>query len=106
GPAVRTTSECAGAPLFHCLQPGLAGRRVLALFAGSGALGFEAASRGAAEVVLVERDGQLAASRRESAQRLYAGQVRGECAEALRWLARVPDRAFELGFLDPPFGPE
>jgi len=103
-PGLRPTSDRARETLFNWLQQELAGRRVLDLFAGSGALGFEAASRGAAEVLLVERDAQLAASLRDSAQRLHAGQVQVECADALAWLARSPDRAFDLVFLDPPFG--
>jgi 16S rRNA (guanine966-N2)-methyltransferase len=103
-PGLRPTSDRARETLFNWLQHEVAGRRVLDLFAGSGALGFEAASRGAAEVLLVERDAQLAASLRESAQRLHADQVEVECADALAWLARPPDRAFDLVFLDPPFG--
>jgi 16S rRNA (guanine966-N2)-methyltransferase len=103
-PGLRPTSDRARETLFNWLQQEVAGRNVLDLFAGSGALGFEAASRGAGDVVLVERDAQLAASLRDSAQRLQAGQVRVECADALAWLARSPDRAFDLVFLDPPFG--
>jgi 16S rRNA (guanine966-N2)-methyltransferase len=102
-PGLRPTSDRARETLFNWLQREVAGRRVLDLFAGSGALGFEAASRGAAEVQLVERDAQLASSLRESAQRLHADAVRVDCADALAWLARRPDRAFELVFLDPPF---
>jgi 16S rRNA (guanine966-N2)-methyltransferase len=103
-PGLRPTSDRARETLFNWLQQEVAGRRVLDLFAGSGALGFEAASRGAAEVLLVERDAQLAASLRDSAQRLHAGQVQVECADALAWLGRSPDRGFDLVFLDPPFG--
>jgi len=84
-PGLRPTSDRARETLFNWLQQELAGRRVLDLFAGSGALGFEAASRGAAEVVLVERDAQLAASLRDSAQRLRAGQVQVDCADALAY---------------------
>ena len=102
-PGLRPTSDRARETLFNWLQQEVAGRRVLDLFAGSGALGFEAASRGAAEVQLVERDAQLASSLRESALRLHAAAVRVDCAEALSWLARKPDRAFDLVFLDPPF---
>ena len=102
-PGLRPTSDRARETLFNWLQQELAGRRVLDLFAGSGALGFEAASRGAGEVLLVEKDAQLAASLRDSAQRLHARVVGVECADALAWLGRAPDCAFDLVFLDPPF---
>jgi 16S rRNA (guanine966-N2)-methyltransferase len=102
-PGLRPSGDRARETLFNWLQHELAGKRVLDLFAGSGALGFEAASRGAAEVVLLERDGLLAQSLRESAQRLKAGAVRVEYADALTWLARPPETRFDLAFLDPPF---
>jgi 16S rRNA (guanine966-N2)-methyltransferase len=100
---LRPTADRARETLFNWLQGEVAGRRVLDLFAGSGALGFEAASRGAASVLLVERDAQLAASLRASASRLHADAVSVECADALAWLARAPELRFELAFLDPPF---
>ena len=102
-PGLRPTSDRARETLFNWLQGEIAGKRALDLFAGSGALGFEAASRGAVEVVLVEKDAQLAASLRDTAQRLKAQAVRVECADALAWLGRAPELAFELAFLDPPF---
>ena len=102
-PGLRPTSDRARETLFNWLQGEIAGRRVLDLFAGSGALGFEAASRGAAEVQLVERDARVAASLRDTAQRLHAQAVQVEGTDALAWLAREPDRRFELVFLDPPF---
>lgn len=92
--------------LFNWLQSVIPGARCLDLFAGSGALGFEAASRGAAEVVMIERDRELARSLSATAQRLRAGNVRVHEADALRWLALPPDSAasrFDLVFLDPPF---
>jgi len=100
---LRPTGDRARETLFNWLQGEVAGRRVLDLFAGSGALGFEAASRGAASVLLVERDAQLAASLRDSASRLHAEAISVECADALAWLARAPEPRFELAFLDPPF---
>jgi 16S rRNA (guanine966-N2)-methyltransferase len=99
---LRPTSDRVRETLFNWLQQEVAGRRVLDLFAGSGALGFEAASRGAREVVLVERDPGLAASLREQAHRLRAGNVRVDCAEALAWLGQEAS-AFDLVFVDPPF---
>jgi len=100
---LRPTGDRARETLFNWLQDSPAGARVLDLFAGTGALGFEAASRGAAEVVLVERDAELAQGLRESAGRLKADMVRVEASEALAWLRRTPDRRFGLVFLDPPF---
>ena len=102
-PGLRPSGDRARETLFNWLQHEVAGKRVLDLFAGSGALGFEAVSRGAAEVVLLERDGLLAQSLRDSAKRLKVELVRVECADALTWLARAPDSQFELVFMDPPF---
>jgi 16S rRNA (guanine966-N2)-methyltransferase len=89
--------------LFNWLAPMLPGARVVDLFAGTGALGFEAASRGAAHVQLLERDPSLAAALRASADRLHADAVQVECADALAWLARPAGSAYDLAFLDPPF---
>ena len=102
-PGLRPTSDRVRETLFNWLQPALRGARVLDLFAGTGALGFEAASRGAGEVVLVERDPGLAAGLREQAARLKVGNLRVEAADALAWLGRAPGQAFDLAFLDPPF---
>jgi 16S rRNA (guanine(966)-N(2))-methyltransferase RsmD len=102
-PGLRPTPERVRQTLFDWLGQDLAGWRVLDAFAGSGALGFEAASRGAAEVVLVERDAAVAAALRESVQRLGAAQVRVVGADALAWLARAAPQGFDLILLDPPF---
>ena len=101
-PGLRPTADRVRETLFNWLQPSLRGARVLDLFAGTGALGFEAASRGAAEVVLVERDPGLAAGLREQATRLKVG-LRVENADALAWLGRPSGARFDLVFLDPPF---
>ncbi|MFN3902860.1 16S rRNA (guanine(966)-N(2))-methyltransferase RsmD [Rehaibacterium terrae] len=102
-PGLRPTADRVRETLFNWLQPVLPGARVLDLFAGTGALGFEAGSRGAAEVVMVERDPELAASLRGTAARLKAGNVTVECADALAWLRRPSPARFDLVFLDPPF---
>jgi 16S rRNA (guanine966-N2)-methyltransferase len=102
-PGLRPTSDRARETLFNWLQQQVAGRRVLDLFAGTGALGFEAASRGAAEVTLVERDPALAQGLRETAARLKAANVGVECADALEWLGRPVDRRYDLAFVDPPY---
>lgn len=102
-PGLRPTSERVRETLFNWLQPWMHGARVLDLFAGTGALGFEAASRGAAEVLLVERDPDLARSLREQATRLKVDQVKVLAEDGLAWLGRSPAQVFDLVFLDPPF---
>jgi 16S rRNA (guanine966-N2)-methyltransferase len=102
-PGLRPTGDRARETLFNWLQDEVAGREVLDAFAGSGALGFEAASRGAARVLLLEREPRLAASLRESAARLHAAAVSVECVDALAWLGRPAQPRFDLVFLDPPF---
>ncbi len=102
-PGLRPSSDRVRETLFNWLQGHVAGARCLDLFAGSGALGFEAASRGAAQVTMIERDAAALAALRASAGRLGAGGVEIVAADALAWLARAPDRAFDVAFLDPPF---
>ena len=102
-PGLRPTPDRVRETLFNWLGQDLTGWRCLDAFAGSGALGFVAASRGAAEVVLLERDRHVAASLAESARRLGATALRVECAEAIAWMARSAPGAFDLVFIDPPF---
>lgn len=102
-PGLRPTSDRVRETVFNWLQHEVAGRRVLDAFAGTGALGFEAASRGAAEVVLLERDAAAAMSLRASADRLGAATVHVHHDDALAWLRRSPAQRFDLVFLDPPF---
>jgi 16S rRNA (guanine966-N2)-methyltransferase len=103
-PGLRPTSDRARETLFNWLQPVLPGARVLDLFAGSGALGLEALSRGAAEALLVERDPRLAASLDQTIQRLQAdAQARAIRADAIAFLRAPLHGRFDLVFLDPPF---
>ncbi len=102
-PGLRPTPDRVRETVFNWLGQDLTGWRCLDAFAGSGALGFEAASRGAAEVVLLEQDLALVRSLEASRQRLGATQLRVECADALAWMARCPPARFDLVFLDPPF---
>jgi 16S rRNA (guanine(966)-N(2))-methyltransferase RsmD len=102
-PGLRPTPDRVRETLFNWLGQDLSGWRCLDAFAGSGALGFEAASRGAASVVLLERDRRLAAVLVQARQRLNGESLRIETVDALAWMARCPADAFELVFLDPPF---
>lgn len=102
-PGLRPTPDRVRETLFNWLGQDLSGWRCLDAFAGSGALGFEAASRGAAEVLLLERDNELVRSLRASQQRLKAQTLRIESADALAWMRRAAPASFELVMLDPPF---
>ncbi len=103
-PGLRPTPARVRETLFNWLGPDLAGWRCLDAFAGTGALGFEAASRGAAEVLLLERDPVLCALLMRSRERLGgAERLRVEQANAFEWMARCGPARFELVLLDPPF---
>ena len=101
---VRPTGDRVRETLFNWLAPELAGARCLDLFAGSGALGLEALSRGAESAVLVEQDGRVAEALRHNRAELGADAARIEVADALAYLERAPAGPFDIVFLDPPFG--
>ena len=105
-PGLRPTPDRVRETLFNWLGADLGGWRCLDAFAGSGALGFEAASRGAASVVLLEREIRQARSLGESKLRLKADMLRIEATDALSWMRRCAPESFELVFIDPPFGGE
>ncbi len=88
--------------LFNWLMGRVEGARVLDLFAGSGALGIEALSRGAAHVTFVESDPLVVRSLESVLATLGARHAEVQCTDALRFLAR-PARPIDLVFLDPPF---
>jgi 16S rRNA (guanine966-N2)-methyltransferase len=102
-PGLRPTPDRVRETLFNWLGQDLSGWRVLDAFAGSGALGFEAASRGAAEVLLLENDGKLVDSLTASGVRLKTTTLRVQRADALAWMARAAPASCELVLLDPPF---
>ena len=90
--------------LFNWLQPRIAGARVLDLFAGSGALGLEALSRGAAHVTFVEKDRTAAAAIAALAREWREESISVDCSDALGWLARSPGEVkFDVVFVDPPY---
>ena len=88
---------------LHHLRPNLDDVAGLDLFAGTGALGFELASRGARSVTLVESDNAELAHLRALRERLAAPQIEIIAGDALTVAARLPRSAFDLVFLDPPF---
>jgi 16S rRNA (guanine966-N2)-methyltransferase len=89
--------------LFNWLQPVIDGASCLDLFAGTGALGLEALSRGAEHVVMVENDPVLIKQLSENIKTLEAAAARLETGDALNWL-KANSGKFDLVFLDPPFG--
>ena len=100
--ALRPTPDRVRETLFNWLGQRLDGLACLDLFAGSGALGFEALSRGASRVVMVERDRGVATGLRASAKALEAEGLDVVEGEALAYLDRTHDR-FDIAFLDPPY---
>ena len=103
---LRPTPDRVRETLFNWLQPVVDGARCLDLFAGSGANGIEAMSRGAASLLAIERERRLAELLRANIARLKVDNAEVVCADALAWLgqARQPDSpTFDLVFMDPPF---
>ena len=101
-PGLRPTPDRVRETLFNWLGQWLDGMSCLDLFAGSGALGFEAASRGAARVVMVEADRMAFEALQATRQTLNAAHVEPVLADALEFLGRAGER-FDVVFLDPPF---
>lgn len=102
-PGLRPTGDRARETLFNWLQAAVPGARCLDLFAGTGALGLEALSRGAASAVFVERDRRLCEALRGLAEDWPGGErIEVNQGDVLRWLAN-DRRQFDLVFVDPPF---
>jgi 16S rRNA (guanine966-N2)-methyltransferase len=99
---LRPTLDRVRVTVFNWLAPYLDDAICLDLFAGSGALGFEAASRGAREVTLIERDPVVVRALTANRERLAADNTYIVHGEALRWLRSCTQR-FDVVFLDPPF---
>lgn len=101
---LRPSADRVRETLFNWLQMAIPAARVLDLFAGSGALGFEAASRGASSVVMVEKAKPAANALRDNRDALATTKVQIIEADALIWLRRdAGKQRFDLVFLDPPF---
>jgi 16S rRNA (guanine(966)-N(2))-methyltransferase RsmD len=99
---LRPTPDRVRETLFNWLGQDLTGATCLDLFAGSGALGFEAASRGARRVVMVERDPAVFRSLAAAREALKAGAVDLVLADAIEFL-RTDSGVYDIVFLDPPF---
>ncbi|MDO9139772.1 MAG: 16S rRNA (guanine(966)-N(2))-methyltransferase RsmD [Methylobacter sp.] len=102
-PGLRPTPARVRETLFNWLQYEIVGKRCLDLYAGSGALGFEAASRGAKSVVQVENNVHACRSLKDNALALSATQITAVQSDVFRYLAGQA-QVFDVVFLDPPFG--
>ncbi|SIT68610.1 16S rRNA (guanine966-N2)-methyltransferase [Ectothiorhodosinus mongolicus] len=100
---LRPTPDRVRETLFNWLAPILPGAMCVDAFAGSGALGFEAASRAAGRVLMIERDAKVATHLRQQQKALPAPQVEVLQADALTALASLQDPV-DIVFLDPPYG--
>jgi len=100
---LRPTPDRVRETLFNWIGDGILDSTCLDLFAGTGALGFESASRGAAQVWMLERDAGLCQNLRQQSRSLHADQVQIVHADALAWIADAV-AAVDYIFLDPPFG--
>ncbi|WP_243640648.1 16S rRNA (guanine(966)-N(2))-methyltransferase RsmD [Thiogranum longum] len=99
---LRPSSDRVRETLFNWLSGLAPGACCLDMFAGSGALGFEAASRGADCVVLLERNPAVAEALQASRDQLDGVNIEVHCTDALRWVQSC-NASFDLVFLDPPF---
>ena len=102
-PWLRPTPDRVRETLFNWLGQDLTGWRCVDAFAGTGALGLEAASRGASDVLLVEQDAQLVDQLRAIQAKLAATTVKVERGNGLSVLGRLAPGGIDLIFLDPPF---
>jgi 16S rRNA (guanine966-N2)-methyltransferase len=102
-PGLRPTPDRVRETLFNWLGQDLTGWRCIDVFAGTGALGFEAASRGATEVRLVEQDGALVAQLKRSQIQLQANATQIQRGEGVAVLKQLEPASMDLVFLDPPF---
>jgi 16S rRNA (guanine966-N2)-methyltransferase len=102
-PGLRPTSERIRETLFNWLEPRINGARCLDLFAGTGALGLEALSRGARQVIFVEKSARAVGTLNANIATLGAAGAVVRHMDALDYLRGEQDERFDLVFLDPPF---
>ena len=101
-PGLRPTPDRVRETLFNWLGQDLSGWRCVDAFAGTGALGLEAASRGAAQVIALEQDPELSRQLQQVTERLKATMVQVQRTDAVAAMQRLPQGAFDAVFLDPP----
>ena len=102
-PGLRPTPDRVRETLFNWLGQDLTGWRCVDAFAGTGALGLEAASRGAVQVIALEHDAELAQLLQQQAERLKATMLQVQRKEAVGAMQQLTAQAFDVVFLDPPF---
>ena len=102
-PGLRPTPDRVRETLFNWLGQDLSDWRCVDAFAGTGVLGLEAASRGAAHVLMVEQDAVLARDLQDNATRLKANMVSVQRGDGVAALLRLPPASVDLVFIDPPF---
>jgi 16S rRNA (guanine966-N2)-methyltransferase len=102
-PGLRPTPDRVRETVFNWLGQDLTGLKCIDAFAGSGALGFEAASRGAQDVLLIEQDQQLIAALQANKIRLKADTLRIQRGDGIAILRSLPKASVDVIFLDPPF---
>jgi 16S rRNA (guanine966-N2)-methyltransferase len=100
---VRPTTDASRETLFNWLAPNINGANCLDLFAGSGALGFEALSRGAKHVAAVDSSMQIISNLKKNAQLLQTEDMDFCCAKIPQNINKIPKQIFDVAFLDPPF---
>jgi len=102
-PGLRPSGDRSRETLFNWLQPWILAADCADLFAGTGALGFEAASRGAASVLMIEKDPRAQAVLLQSIEQLQAVQVNLHAGGAMSKIEEMKADSFDLVFVDPPF---
>ena len=100
---MRPTPDSVRETLFNWLGQDITGRRCLDLFAGSGALGFEAVSRGASEVVMLENNSAAFRALQENCRKLVCSNIMLRCEDGLGFVRRQESGCYDVIFLDPPF---
>jgi 16S rRNA (guanine966-N2)-methyltransferase len=100
---LRPTTDATRETLFNWLTPVISGANCLDLFAGSGSLGFEALSRGAKRVVMVDVSTRVISNLKKTAQLLNAKSIDFCFAKIPQSLNKIPKQSFDIIFLDPPF---